>query len=54
MFTLSAPNNKRWRIYRDNKLYLDGVGSVTQAINIARLHGITLSKFERVNNLKAA
>ena len=51
MFTLSA-NHNRWRISEDGKIILSGIGSLTQAINIARLHGIVLTEFLHLNHLK--
>jgi len=54
VFTLSMPNSRRWRIYRGNYIVLSGVGSVNQAVYIARLHGIVLTEFNNTKTLKAA
>ena len=53
MFTLST-HNKRWRISKDGIIVLSGIGSVEQAISIARLHDIALSNFNFLNYLKVA
>jgi len=51
MFILSA-HNKRWRISKGGHIVLSGIGSVTQAANLARLHGIVLSEFKPFNHLR--
>jgi len=54
MFALIQPNARRWRILKDGITILSGIGSVNQAISIARLHGIVLTQFNDETTLKAA
>jgi len=52
MHTLSA-NNKRWRISKDSKIVLEGIGTAQQAVALARLHSIALYYFDEIPKLKS-
>lgn len=53
MYSLSA-NKRRWRIEKDNKTILYGIGTASQATALAKSLGIVLNhfcdlpKFERI------
>lgn len=44
MHSLSA-NNLRWRIEKDGKVVYSGIGTASQAIALAKSHGIVLCHF---------
>ena len=52
MHSLSV-NTKRWRITKDNKTVLSGIGTATQAIALAKSHGIVLVHFYNLPTLRA-
>ena len=47
-------NKYRWRISEGKKTKLSGIGSASQALAIAKAHGLILTKFTDLNHLKVA
>jgi len=53
MYILSV-SKYRWRISERGKVVLSGIGSATQALAIAKAHGLILTEFKDLNHLKVA
>jgi hypothetical protein len=47
-------HNVRWRIEKDHIVIFSGIGTVDQAIAIARSYGIVLAKIRDIGYLRAA
>ena len=53
MFILSQ-NCRRWRIIKDDQIIFSGIGSPTNALAVAGVFGIVLTRFTDKPILKAA
>jgi len=53
MYILTT-HRKRWRIEEGREIILSGIGTASQAIAIAKRHGVVLSQVKESNYLRVA
>jgi len=53
MFLLSV-TKYRWRISKNGQIVLSGIGTASEAVAVARVHGIVLTEYKDLNYLKVA